>query len=205
LEAVKKQGARAVFFSSEYVFPGRKAPYDEKAKTAPLNKYGEQKVAVEWHMQSNFKDYLILRVSGVYGWALPSNQKNFVMQMINCNASHKNISAAKDISYNPTYAPNLGAALAELLEKDTSGIYHAVGEQSMSRYEFAQEIAAVFKLDSKIVSPASYAAVSALQPAKRPQYASLETEKLQKMIQTRLWAPHQALEHMKRTEKEWNA
>lgn len=199
----KSHGAKVVFFSTEYVFPGQEAPYDEEAEVKPLSEYGEQKVAVERWMEANLEDYLVLRVSGVYGWALPHNRKNFVMQVLRGSAKNK-ISAATDIFYNPTYAPNLGPVLAELLDKNARGIYHAAGEQKLSRYAFAKEIVRVFDLDPDSVRSVTAEEFHSGPVAKRPTCASLNTDKLKKTIEARLWAPKQALEHMKKTEREWN-
>jgi dTDP-4-dehydrorhamnose reductase len=154
-------------------------------------------------MESNLENYLILRVSGVYGWALPFNRKNYVTQILNCSANHDKKSAATDVSYNPTYAPNLAPVLTELLEKGAHGIYHAAGEQTLSRYDFAMEVVDVFGLDRNIVQPVSYKTLYSNQTTKRPQHVSLSMAKLHKTVPARLWAPRQALEHMRTTEQEW--
>lgn len=206
-QIAERLGAKPVFFSTEYVFPGQKPvdpPYTEEAKVQPLNIYGEQKVAVEQWMRSNLKDYLILRVSGVYGWTLPHNRKNYVMQVLNAKSIGKKIRAATDVSYNPTYAWNLGQVLAELLEHRATGIFHTAGERQVSRHEFSLDILDVFGLDRDIVEPASQESLSVGPAAKRPQYAPLSMEKLHHTIQAMIWPPRQALEHMKQTEKEWN-
>jgi len=116
------------------------------------------------------------------------------MQIINSKNNHNKIPAGKDIVNNPTYAPNLGPVVAELLEKRASGIYNAAGEQKISRYEFAIEVADVFGLDKNIIQPVTYEEFSSGRVAPRPQCASLDTEKLRRTVQARLWGPRQALE-----------
>ncbi len=47
------------------------------------------------------------------------------------------------------------AAAFEAVEKDLKGIYHMVGPQIMSKYDFGQAIAEKFGFDPALISPAS--------------------------------------------------
>jgi dTDP-4-dehydrorhamnose reductase len=58
-----------VFISTDFVFDGTNAPYDEQAATSPLNTYGRQKAEAEKAVLSASADHIILRVPILYGIA----------------------------------------------------------------------------------------------------------------------------------------
>src|SRR4051794_34707160 len=45
--AAADEGARFVYFSTDYVFDGRDGPYDESARPRPLSAYGRSKLEAE--------------------------------------------------------------------------------------------------------------------------------------------------------------
>ncbi|HCH38513.1 MAG TPA: dTDP-4-dehydrorhamnose reductase, partial [Enterobacter sp.] len=71
VEAIAKEaekvGAWVVHYSTDYVFPGNgEKPWLETDATAPLNVYGETKLAGEKALQENCARHLIFRTSWVY-------------------------------------------------------------------------------------------------------------------------------------------
>lgn len=200
-EEAARVGSKFVFFSSDYVFGGTRAPYSETDPTDPLNEYGRQKVEAEAGIASACPDHLILRISGLFGWEL--RRKNFVLQVLDRLTSGSDLSAAEDIRYNPTYAPNLSEVTAQLLERGCRGIYHAVGADEYSRYDFARLIAEVFGLDNSKIRGVRQAELKL--PAQRPANSSLSTKKLAGAVAAPLWGARQALEHMRDTRKDWEA
>ena len=72
----------------------------------------------------------------------------------------------------------------EVAEKDLQGIYHASGNERISRYDFAKQIAKTFDLNSSLVKPVKMSQV-ATWTAKRPRDSSLNTSKIQKQLKTK--------------------
>lgn len=187
-----KAGAAYVFFSSDYVFDGKAGPYAEGDKTAPLNEYGRQKVAAEQGIATAAPNHAILRISGAFGWE--KARKNFVLQLIDRANAGELIRVATDVEYNPTYSPNLAAALAVILEAGCRGIYHAVGRDAMPRYEFAVMAAKIFGIAPRLEG---IGLDEIHPPAKRPKYSSLKSERLPPKARDCFWSARQALTHMK--------
>lgn len=194
-------GARVVFFSSDYVFDGTRAPYREEDSQRPLSVYGRQKAEVESGLLSLAPDSLVLRLSGVFGWELA--RKNFVLQLLDRAALGLPTRAADDMRSKPTYAPDIARVLAELVESGARGVYHAAGSEELSRYEFALEAARIFGLPGRLVESVSMARLGAAAP--RPPRSALDTGKLEAAVSSRMLGARQALEHMRRTQAEWSA
>ncbi len=195
----KAVGSVLVFFSSDYVFDGTAEPYAETDPPRPLNEYGWQKVEVERAILASLSDFLIIRVSGLYGWE--SKGKNFVLQAIRASKAGQPIRAASDQFYHPTYAENAAAVVRELVARGARGIFHVVGRDRVSRYEFGQVVAEVFGLDRALLVPTPMSVLSPTTP--RPLRTGLLTEKVRRLASTPLWGIREGLGHMKQTEGTW--
>lgn len=57
---------KIIFFSSDYIFDGKKGNYSEKDHPNPINLYGEQKLKIENYIKSQSNDYTILRISKTF-------------------------------------------------------------------------------------------------------------------------------------------
>ena len=58
---------KPVFTSTDQVFDGTKGDYSESDSTNPLSTYGQQKVEIELFLSTLEKEYLLLRLSKIYG------------------------------------------------------------------------------------------------------------------------------------------
>ena len=66
-EACQEAGARMIYISTDYVFPGDHPPYFPDNPARPLNKYGETKLAGEGAVLGAAPGHLVLRVPVLYG------------------------------------------------------------------------------------------------------------------------------------------
>lgn len=64
---------RMVFISTEQVFNGRSepGPFSEDAETSCVTAYGQQKLEVDTWLRENMDDYVTLRLSWMFGMAMP--------------------------------------------------------------------------------------------------------------------------------------
>lgn len=199
-EAAKRIRAKLVFFSTDYVFDGEKGrSYTEQDQLRPHNEYGRQKVMAEAGIQRILANHLILRISGVYGWEF--KPKNFVLQLLE-TIPNKNMKVAGDLTYNPTYAPDIAAAAADLLDRDAKGIFHVAGSETITRYDFARLAAQVFGLDASRIQSAK--AID-LSQTPRPRCSALDTSKLMGLIQSPPLSASRGLEAMKDASEEWKS
>ena len=197
--ACKALGARMVFFSSDYVFDGLKGIYSEEDPTSPLNEYGRQKAQVEAEILKTDPANLVVRTSGAYGWQW--EPKNFVLQVRERLQNGQALKVACDVKYNPTYVENLADVTAELVARSCRGIFHVVGPDSLSRYDFACQAASAFGLDASLLEPVPNASFRATTP--RPKESCLLTDKVRRRVPLSLWGVGQGLRDMVDFEISW--
>lgn len=151
--AARRVGARTFYFSTDYVFEGAHEGhmYTESDETSPINTYGRSKLAGERAVLEEDPDSLVLRTTGVFG---PEKQgKNFVYQLCASVSQGKDVMCPVDSFGSPTYNRDLAAMTIGLLEQNEAGIFHCVGPQNCSRYDFATIISRTWNLGAKFIKP----------------------------------------------------
>jgi len=181
-DACQKVNAKLVAISTDYVFDGEKGLYTEEDTPNPINYYGVTKLEGEKQVINYCKNYAILRTSVLYGWH-PWKQ-NFATWVINKLRQQQEINIVEDHYNTPTLADNLAEMALEVAEKDLQGLYHASGNERISRYEFAKKIAETFGLNSDLIKPVKMSQMAAWT-AKRPRDSSLDTGKIRKQLKTK--------------------
>ena len=85
------------------------------------------------------------------------------------------LSIVDDQHCTPSYAVDVAAAIARLIETDQYGLYHATNFGDTTWYKFARQIFHLAKIDINVrpISSSEYP-----QKAKRPGYSVLDCEKL---------------------------
>ncbi len=163
--------AKLVWFSSSYVFNGlSRVPYEEGHPTDPVQHYGYQKETVERHILHSGHKALIVRTVGVFG----SDRKNFVHQVAQSVSSGKKVFAPVDQYMNPIYAVDLAELTIRLAQK-FNGIWHVAGEDTVSKYDFALEVAKYFGKE-RLVEGVTSEAIK--QKAPRPRMGALDCSEL---------------------------
>ena len=186
-------GATFVFLSSEYVFDGLEGPYDETARTRPLNEYGRQKQQVERLLPAvTACDFVIALVSCLYGHERTG--KNFVHQLWSAISEGREFRAPSDQIGTPTAVANAAEVIRELVLRDARGVYHVAGPEPMLRSQFALLAARELGLDPGLVRPTPTAELGLLAP--RPMGAGLVTDRVRAATGKRLWPPREGIREM---------
>jgi dTDP-4-dehydrorhamnose reductase len=188
--AAARCNARMIHLSSDVIFDGEHAPYDEDAAPAPLTPYGESKaraeraVAQTFQVSEPWKVYsyaLIVRTSLVYGFDPidPRTRQTLAGEMPHLFTDEYRC---------PICVDDLADALIEVATQtfevsETSKvlILNLAGAQRVSRYEFGLKLACAFHIEPKFAP-----ALSALSPTPRPRDCALDIARAQKILQTRL-------------------
>lgn len=154
--------AKMVYISTDYVFPGSGTePYEVDAPKDPKNVYGQSKLAGEEAVQQILKRYFIVRISWVFG----INGKNFVRTMLKLGQTHKALTVVDDQIGSPTYTRDLAVLLADMIQTEKYGVYHATNEGFCSWAEFAAEIFRQAGMDIKVTPvPSSAYPTRAVRP-----------------------------------------
>lgn len=173
--AAKAVDAKLIYLSTDYVFDGRgETPWRPDCQDfQPLNVYGQTKLEGERAVADTLEKYFIVRVAWVFGLS----GKNFVNTMIRVGKAHDKVRVVNDQIGTPTYTSDLARLLADMIETDKYGYYHATNEGGyISWYDFCVEIYRQYGLSTAIV-PVSTAEYG-LSKAARPANSRLDRRKL---------------------------
>ncbi len=136
-EACAAVGAKMIYISTDYVFPGDgDTAYEPDAPKGPLNVYGQTKLDGELAVQRALDHYFIVRISWVFG----RNGNNFIRTMLRLSETHDELTVVDDQVGSPTYTYDLARLLGDMAESDSYGVYQATNEGFCSWAEFAAEI-----------------------------------------------------------------
>ncbi|WP_343563123.1 dTDP-4-dehydrorhamnose reductase [Sphingobacterium sp.] len=167
-------GAKLIAISTDYVFDGNAAvPLTEDAPTAPINVYGQTKLAGEQAIQKWHPEAVIIRTSWVYS----AYGKNFVKTMCRLMAEREEVNVINDQMGSPTYAKDLAIAILKIADATNwnPGIYHYSNEGEISWYDFAVAIRDFRSFDCQVKPILTSAYPTA---AKRPKYSLLDKAKI---------------------------
>ena len=174
-QACRQADCKLIYLSTDYVFSGEgDAPWQPDCQAyAPLNYYGETKLAGEKAVSQLLDKYFIVRIAWVFG----KNGKNFIKTMLNVAENHDMVRVVNDQIGTPTYTFDLARLLVDMLESDKYGYYHATNEGGyISWYDFTCEIYRQAGLSTKVVPVTT--AEYGLSKAKRPFNSRLDKGKL---------------------------
>jgi dTDP-4-dehydrorhamnose reductase len=176
IKLAKKEGAKFVYVSSDYIFDGEKGPYSEQAATHPLSIYGKHKLMAENAVKGSGLDHLILRITNVYG--KEERGKNFVAFLVKTALAgeSKTLRLPVDQFATPVNAADIGRALCLLLKNGKTGIYNLASDEYLSRVELARKVLAHFPDTAIDVNPVLTKDLG--QAAPRPLQGGLTNDKI---------------------------
>ena len=143
-----RHGIPLIHISTDYVFDGRKgAPYVETDATAPLNVYGQSKLAGELAVAAANPRHVILRTS----WVYCPHGHNFVKTILRLAGAHERLTIVDDQRGCPTAASDVARAcrdIALLCAREPArapvygpyGLYHFCGKGETTWCGFAKAI-----------------------------------------------------------------
>ncbi len=174
-QACKAVDCKLIYLSTDYVFSGEGTePWQPDCQDyAPLNVYGQSKLAGEQAVSQLLTKYFIVRIAWVFG----KNGKNFIKTMLNVAKKHDMVRVVNDQIGTPTYTYDLARLLVDMGESEQYGYYHATNEGGyISWYDFTKEIYRQAGLATKVVPVTT--AEYGLSKAKRPFNSRLDKSKL---------------------------
>ncbi len=150
VEYCRVHQVRLIFASTDLVFDGRHAPYDEDGPTAPATVYGNHKAESEKRVRELEELGAIVRLPLLFGW---DNQgRNFLTDWTIKLQKGERIRAFTDEFRSALWAEDAARGLSQLAAaRGLAGIFHFAGPERLSRYEFALRLAEVFELDANLI------------------------------------------------------
>ena len=176
---------RLVHYGTDYIFDGaKKSPYAETDTTNPLNHYTAGKFAGEQAVLRASPENLVLRTSWVFDWH-PVQTKTFIHTVLKAVREGRTLKSTTDQVSVPTFASDLAQWTLALLRQNAGGLFHAVNDEGVSRFDWAKVIleeSVRIKLISTAppVEPVLSSFFSSTM--RRPDYTVLSNTKLSKLL-----------------------
>ena len=169
-DAARRNGARLVQISTDYVFDGTaSSPYAEDAPRHPVSAYGRTKAeGEELVLAAHPEGSYIVRTAWLYG----ANGPNFAKTMRRLAVDRAELAVVNDQLGQPTWTRDLAHAIVAMLDADAPvGVYHGTNSGEASWYDFARAVFTEAGLDPKRIIATDSA--SFVRPAPRPAYSVL--------------------------------
>ncbi len=139
-----------VFVSTDQVFDGTAAPYNESASPRPIGIYGEQKTQAEVQIVACNPNALICRLPLMFGLA-PYAGNNFMVQLLNAIKNGVPINLFVDEYRTPIDNYSAARGILDLAGR-THGILHLGGRTRLSRYDLGLKMAAAMNVAPKMIN-----------------------------------------------------
>lgn len=178
--------------STDFVFSGEAGPLAEDAVPAPVNFYGESKLAAEHVVQASPGRWAIARTVLVYGVAHEYGRTNIVLWVRDSLRAGKPIKVVADQWRTPTLAEDLAQGCWLLARQSAQGIYHISSDELLTPYAMALRVADYFGLDKSLIEKVDSSTFS--QPARRPARTGFLIDKARRELGYR---PHAFAEGIK--------
>lgn len=180
VNACSKNKVRLIHVSTDFIFDGSHGPLDESEKPAPVNFYGESKLAGEEAILKSSIDWCILRTVLVYGITTDMSRSNIVLWVKNNLEQKKTIQVVNDQWRTPTLAEDLAMGCYLAAIKNAHGIFHISGKDFLSPYDIAIQTAEYFNLDKSFIKATDSNHFK--QPARRPLTTGFIIDKARKEL-----------------------
>lgn len=140
VKVVSELDARFIFFSTDFVFDGRKMWQSPLEQTNPISVYAKSKLAAEVVIQKKLRNWVIIRPVLVYGYSKVAARNNIFSWVFDALKKNVPIKLVTDQLRTPTYVNDVLELVRQILDSETIGIFHIAGKDMVSIYDFALKI-----------------------------------------------------------------
>lgn len=191
-KAASHRGARLIYTSTDMVFDGAKGNYTEADTPAPQSYYGKTKYLAELEISNICSNYVILRLSILYGRGNGFRQCFFEkLEQQALRGDHAYLFV--DQFRSPLYIGDAVEAITRLANsRNHKGLFHLGGPERMSRFEFGESFCTVCDFPHSLLVPSEIGKAKLQAP--RPIDCSLLGAKIQKTFDLQLTPISEALQ-----------
>ena len=173
--AAAQAGAYLLYVSTDAVFDGERGMYRETDRPNPINHYGMTKLMGEEAAGAAGGRSCVARSSVIYGSRPAALKDNFAIWLFEKLTAGRSVNIVTDQFVSPSLNSNVAEMVLELTERGLTGTYHASGASRVSRYDFAEDLAATFGLDASLIRAVRMKDMK--WTARRPKDSSLDVRK----------------------------
>ncbi|MBI2028316.1 MAG: SDR family oxidoreductase [Candidatus Levybacteria bacterium] len=148
-DACRETNKKLIYFSTDFVFDGTKDFYVEDDTPNPVNWYARTKYEGEKIVQSLSTSWLIIRIA--YPYRANFKKLDFFRAILKRLQKGEKVNAVTDHIFTPTFIDDIVVALDNLIENNSTGIFHVVGSQALTPFEVASIICKTFGYDQSLI------------------------------------------------------
>lgn len=151
-DACLQTNKKLIYISTDFVFDGINPPvggYTEDDVPHPINWYAQTKYEGEKIVQELKTPWIIARIA--YPYRANFTKLDFFRIILEKLQEGASIAAITDHIFTPTFIDDVAFALDVLIGNNSQGIFHAVGNQSLTPYDAALLIAKAFGFDENLI------------------------------------------------------
>ncbi|MDP8231812.1 MAG: sugar nucleotide-binding protein, partial [Candidatus Zophobacter franzmannii] len=195
-ESCKNHNALLVHFSTNCVFDAlSESKHDELAEVNTHSVYGMTKSAGESALIEGMDEYLILRISWVFGL----RGRSFISRISEFLQAKPMLSINDEQIGKATYAVDIVNAVSMLMKHKKRGLYHFANKGEVTRCGIAEFVNERIGANS-VITPVNSDYFD--EPIRHPRRSILNTDKYEKEVgQIRTWQ-EAYLEYIKETNQE---
>lgn len=171
-------GAQMIHISTDHLFDGEQKNYTEESMPSPINIYAETKLLAEKRVAEALPSAIIVRTN-FFGWG-STHRRSFSDWILDTIRSRQSLNAFQDVFFSPILIDRLVKYSHKISECQVPGIYNIVGDERLSKYDFALRLIKGFGLSPEQIVPGSVSDVPLKAP--RPRDMSLSNEKARKTL-----------------------
>lgn len=165
IDKISNYNPRIIFFSTDYVFDGKRGLYTQDDIPSPTTNYGISNYEAELELLTKYDKYLIFRTSAVMGEG--GTFFDFLLHAL-CNQS--SLELFDNILFSPTPIHALTESIQVLLEYPTPATLHLSADMAISRYDFGVRIQEALNQQFKINKRGKVISTTEIAPSKAKGY-----------------------------------
>jgi len=127
-----------IFTSSDALLGPGSGPFSETDPVDPTVLYGILKLEIERQFLQISKNWLVLRLSRIYGIAVGDG--SFITNLYAKIIAGGKVPVAADQLFTPLYGGDLGPALGKAINSNLTGVYHLGGDEAVTHADIAELI-----------------------------------------------------------------
>lgn len=178
---------KLIHFGTDFIFEDTGKEHFEDDSKKPLGVYAKTKLLGENAIVETLNDYLILRISWVWG----DGGKNFISSLPKLFNQKPELKIVHNQKGKTTYVPHLIKALIYLIDNSITGIYHFANKGVCSRFDYAVKLKQVLQNNTCKLTPIEQDNFADKTP--RPFYSVMNTSKIEELIDFEIPSYEQAI------------
>lgn len=178
IAAACKGRVKMVHISTDAVFDGSKALFAETDSPNPLSTYARTKLEGEQAVMLEDANAIVARIN-IFGWSLFGTRSLAEWFYYHLQAGLP-VKGFTDVFFCSQLASDLAGVFQQMITQDLIGLYHVVGADCVSKYDFALQIARRLGVSEDLVKPVKVNDFGF--KAARSNNLCLDTSKLEKVL-----------------------